>query len=397
MGMLFKANGDPCHVAVNATALLTPLTGIGQYVKNLLLELERAEDVRVNKFYSGLWSREIRDLDAVQQSNHKAHTWKAWLRNNVPLLTRLWRHLQQHRFSAGVQADRTDVYHETNFLAYRFDGPTVITAHDLSWIRYPQTHPAERVATMNRYFEPALKRATRIITDSAFVKQELMDVFGVRPEIIHPVLLGVGADFRPHAPDETAEVLQVNGLGHGQYMLALGTLEPRKNLQLALTAFERLPAALQQRCPLVLVGMTGWNNDALAQSLAPLLHRGVVRQLGYLSRQDLVKVVAGARCMVYPSVYEGFGLPPLESMACGVPVIASNVSSLPEVVADAGLLVSPVDDVGLALAMQSLLEDDALHARLAQAALFRSAGFTWAECARQTREVYGLAMSDAGV
>ncbi len=90
-------------------------------------------------------------------------------------------------------------------------------------------------------------------------------------------------------------------------------------------------------------------------------------------------------------------LPPLESMACGVPVITSNVSSLPEVVADAGLQVSPVDDVGLAVAMQSLLDDDALHARLAQAALVRSAGFTWAECARQTREVYGLAMADAGV
>jgi len=397
MGMLFKANGDPCQVAVNATALLTPLTGIGQYVKSLLLELERAEDVCVNKFYAGHWSREIRDQGAVQQSNHKAQTWKAWLRNNVPLLTRSYRYLQQQRFSAGVQAGQADVYHEPNFLAYRFDGPTVITVHDLSWIRYPETHPAERVATMNRYFEPALKRATRIITDSAFVKQELMDVFGVRPEIIHPVLLGVGADFRPHAASETADVLQANGLAHGQYMLALGTLEPRKNLQLALTAFERLPAALQQRCPLVLVGMTGWNNDALAQRLAPLLHRGVVRQLGYLSRQDLVKVVAGARCMVYPSVYEGFGLPPLESMACGVPVITSNVSSLPEVVADAGLLVSPVDDVGLAAAMASLLDDDALHARLAQAALVRSAGFTWAECARQTREVYGLAMSDAGL
>lgn len=397
MAMLFKANGDPCQVAINATALLTPLTGIGQYVKNLLQELDQAEDICLNKFYAGHWSRETRDQNAAQQSNHKAQTWKAWLRNNVPLLTHAYRYLQQQRFSVGVQDGRVDVYHETNFLAYRFDGPTVITAHDLSWIRYPQTHPAERVATMNRYFEPALKRATRIITDSAFVKQELMDVFGVRPEIIHPVLLGVRADFRPHTADETAYVLQANGLSHGQYILALGTLEPRKNLQLALTAFERLPAALQQRYPLVLVGMNGWNNDALTLSLAPLLHRGVVRQLGYVSRQDLVKVVAGARCMVYPSVYEGFGLPPLESMACGVPVITSNVSSMPEVVVDAGLLVSPVDDVGLGVAMQSLLEDEALHARLAQAALVRSAGFTWAKCARQTREVYGLAMSDAGV
>jgi glycosyltransferase involved in cell wall biosynthesis len=397
MVMLFNANGDPCQVAINATALLAPLAGIGQYVKNLLVELERSEDICVNKFYAGEWSREIREYVTAQQSNHKAREFKAWLRNNVPLLTRSYRYLQQHRFTAGLQADRTDIYHEPNFMAYRFDGPTVITVHDLSWIRYPQMHPLERVVTMNRYFEPALKRATRIITDSAFVKQELIDVFGVRPEIIHSVLLGVGADFSPHTPDETRAVLQAHGLSHRQYMLALGTLEPRKNLQLALTAFERLPAGLQQRCPLVLVGMTGWNNDALARRLTPLLRRGVVRQLGYLPHQDLVKVVAGARCMVYPSLYEGFGLPPLESMACGVPVITTNVSSLPEVVADAGLLVSPLDDVGLAVAMQSLLDDNALHARLAQAALARSAGFTWSECARQTREVYGLAMSAASV
>jgi glycosyltransferase involved in cell wall biosynthesis len=210
-------------------------------------------------------------------------------------------------------------------------------------------------------------------------------------------LLGVGTDFRPHTADETAEVLRAHHLSHGQYMLALGTLEPRKNLQLALTAFERLPTALQVRCPLVLVGMVGWNNDVLALKLAPLIHKGVVRQLGYLPHQELVKVVAGARCMVYPSVYEGFGLPPLESMACGVPVITSNASSLPEVVADAGLLVSPEDDEGLSMAMQALLEDLDLHARLAQAGLARSVAFTWAECARQTREVYGFAMSDAGV
>jgi glycosyltransferase involved in cell wall biosynthesis len=225
-----------------------------------------------------------------------------------------------------------DLYHEPNFLAYDFDGPTVITVHDLSWIRYPHMHPAERVSSMERYFEPSVKSATRIITDSEFVKRELVDVFGVRPEVIHPVLLGVAKDFHPHSGLETAD----------------------------------------------------------------LLRSGRVRQLGYLSRADLVKVVAGARCMVYPSVYEGFGLPPLESMACGVPVIASNVTSLPEVVGEAGLQLAPDDVDAWSDAMSALLSDDELHGRLSLMALIRSAQFSWSRCVNETRDVYAQALADVG-
>ncbi len=391
--MLRKVNGDPCKVAFNATALLSPLAGIGQYVKYLLMALDDMDDLQVSKFYAGYWSRDIRQ----QGISEAAQNSKLFIRKYVPYFAQMYRWLQQQRFAAGTHSGQADLYHEPNFLAYRFEGPTVLTVHDLSWIRYPHMHPAERVASMNRYFEPSLHRATRIITDSEFVKRELMEVFGINPNIIHPVLLGVEADFRPHTPAETAESLRTHGLQHGKYTLALGTLEPRKNLQLALSAFERLPAELQERFPLVLVGMRGWSNDALEQRMAPLLRSGRIRQLGYLSRADLVKVVAGARCMVYPSVYEGFGLPPLESMACGVPVITSNVSSLPEVVGETGIQISPEDEKGLAMAMQSLLEDATLHANLSQAALMRSSALTWQECARQTRQVYALAMSDVGV
>ncbi len=386
---MLKTNGEPLRVAVNATALLSPLAGIGQYVKYLLTALDTFNDLHIAKFYAGHWSQEIRQ----QGISQAAQNGKLLIRKHVPYFAQMYRWLQQQRFASGTRAGKADLYHEPNFLAYGFDGPTVVTVHDLSWIRYPHMHPAERVASMNRYFESSLHRATRIITDSMFVKKELMEVFGVDPSRVHPVLLGVEADFRPHAANETADVLQAHGLQHGHYILALGTLEPRKNLQLALSAFEQLPLVLQQRFPVVMVGMRGWNNDALERRLAPLVQSGRIRQLGYLSRQDLVKVVAGARCMVYPSVYEGFGLPPLESMACGVPVITSNVSSLPEVVGDAGLQVSPEDDKGLKEAMQSVLEDADLHTRLSNDSWMRSQQFTWMRCAHQTREVYRDALA----
>jgi glycosyltransferase involved in cell wall biosynthesis len=182
--------------------------------------------------------------------------------------------------------------------------------------------------------------------------------------------------------------LSSHGLLHGQYLLAVGTLEPRKNLQVALQAFMQLPAALRQRYPLVIVGMKGWHTSALQEQLAPLVRAGEVRQLGYLSRDDLATIIAGALTLIYPSIYEGFGLPPLEAMACGVPVITSKVSSLPEVVGNTGLLIDPHDAEALAQAIQTLVLDADLRRDLSLKALARSREFTWDRCMAQTVDAY---------
>ena len=319
--------------------------------------------------------------------------WKEVARKIVPNAYDIIRWGRQLRFSSGTQKFKPDIYHEPSFLAYRFDGPSVITVHDLSWIRYPQTHPVARVRAMDKFFEPGLRRASRVITDSEFIKQELIEVFGIRPEIIHPVLLGADDLFQPQDAAQTQSVLQGLSLTHGRYLLAVGTLEPRKNLQVALEAYESLPAKLRKRFPLVLVGMRGWKTSSLEQKLAPMVASCQVRQLGYLSREDLATVMAGATAMVYPSIYEGFGLPPLESMACGVPVIASDVSSIPEVVGDSGLLIDPADAQALALKMAQLLEDEVLRLLLADRALARSQLFSWAKCTDQTVDVYKAAVA----
>jgi glycosyltransferase involved in cell wall biosynthesis len=376
-------------VAFNAVALLSPLTGIGQYAKSLLTEMDAGSDLAVHKFYAKSWSREIRQQGLSAPANRV----KQWVRRFVPNSYGLSRAVQQHYFSAGVRSFKPDIYHEPNFLAYRFDGPSVITVHDLSWIRYPEMHPVERVRAMDKYFEPGLRRASRIITDSVFVKQELVDVFGVDPSTVHPVYLGVEPLFAPLQRVQTQAVLQTQRLVHGQYWLAVGTLEPRKNLQLALCAFMQLPQRERQACPLILVGMKGWNTGKLEQQLQPLIAAGEVRQLGYISREELVVVMAGAKALIYPSIYEGFGLPPLEAMACGVPVIASNVSSLPEVVGDAGILIDPHDADALAEKMRELQADDDLIERLGKAARLRSQQFTWRKCAEQTLQVYRAALA----
>lgn len=376
-------------IAFDAVPLLSPLTGIGHYVHQLLTQLDAMSDLTVHKFYATGWSAQLRDQPVHVNAGRLKSFFRRWIPNSYDYA----RSVQQKYFSAGLKSFEPDVYHEPNFLAYQFDGPSVITVHDLSWIRYPHMHPPERVRAMEKYFEPGLRRACRVITDSAFVKQELIDVFGLRPDIIHPVYLGADASFRPMTSDQTVEVLERFDLQHGQYILSLGTLEPRKNLQLALRAYMRIPAATRAQCPLVLAGMDGWQTQDLYKELEPLVRAGEVRQLGYLTREELTRVVAGACALVYPSLYEGFGLPPLEAMACGVPVIASDASSIPEVVGQAGMLVHPEDVEGVTQAMRNWIESPAERAKASAFALEQSAQFSWQQCARETVQVYRWAAS----
>jgi alpha-1,3-rhamnosyl/mannosyltransferase len=374
-------------VALNATALLSPLTGIGQYTFHLAKGLQALPELELNLFYGSGWSKEVRD-----QPVPRITAIKTLIKQSVPYAYAIKRFLEQNIFTRGVQSNQAEIYHEPNFLAFKFNGPSVITVHDLSWIRFPHTHPAERVRAMNTYFEPGLRRASLILTDSEFVKRELMDVFGVKADHIRPVLLGVEPLFYPRTAEDTRTVLNRHNLVHGQYLLAVGTLEPRKNLQVALRAYMLLPQQVRKHFPLVLVGMSGWHTSELELQIAPLVSAGEIRQIGYLPREELAMVSAGALTLIYPSIYEGFGLPPLEAMACGVPVIASEVSSLPEVVGDTGLLINPHDDEALAQAILKMITDNHFRQQLSQKALARSAEFTWDKCARQTVDVYHQAL-----
>lgn len=376
-------------VALNGTSLLSPLTGIGQYTLHLALELQAMPDVTLEVFYGSGWSRGL-----ATEPPRTARTLKSLARKLLPNPRVLARLFQQRRFDAVARrGGRIDLYHEPNYLAFRFAGPTVVTAHDLSWLHYPQAHPEERVAAMNRYFPEAVRQARVILTDSEFIREEMLAEYRLEPARVITVPLGVDSAFQPMNPEQTRPSLQAQQLTHGSYLLAVGTLEPRKNLEVALRAFLRLPETVRSGFPLVLVGMTGWKTDSLEREIAPLRASGQVRQLGYLSREDLIRVIAGARALVYPSIYEGFGLPPLEAMACGVPVVASNVSSIPEVVGNAGLLLSPKDVDGFADAMGRLIDDGDLHAELSRRSVARAAGFTWQACARQTRRAYEIALA----
>lgn len=372
------------RLAINATALLSPLTGIGQYTLALAKEVSTLPGIDVEYFYAAYWSKQLLERPPVRSIAAAL----PFLRRNIPYGYELRWFLQNHRFNRHTSKEQFDVYHEPNIMPLRFDGPTVVTVHDLSWIRYPETHPVERVRAMSRYFEAGLRQASAIITDAVAMKVELMETFGLSEQSVTAIPLGVDGSFQPQSEQQTLAVMAANNLKHGHYFLAVGTLEPRKNLTTAIRAYLQLPAELRDVYPMVVIGMTGWHTAQLELEMAPLIQSGQLRRLGYVSRPDLVALMSGARTLIYPSIYEGFGLPPLEAMACGTPVICSNVSSLPEVVGEAGIMVEPLDDVALMQAMRLMAEDETTWQVLKGKSLVQAKKFTWQKCAQQTVDVY---------
>lgn len=372
----------PLRVGINATALLSPRTGIGQYVYHLGQACLEAEDVSPVFFY-GTWKKQLRE-----QPLPNIDMIKSRIKKIVPWSYDIHRLIFQVRFSAGLLQHPIDVYHEPNYLAFQFDGPSVITVHDLSWIRHPETHPKQRLDAMNRYFPRSLERAAVILTDCDFVKQELVTMFGLDPARVIPVLLGVSSEFYPRDSLECNVFLAEHGLTYGQYVLSVGTLEPRKNIPALIDAYSLLPTDVQQRFPLVLVGMRGWLSSGLESRMKPLVARGLIRPLGYVPDAAMPLIYSGAAAFVFPSFYEGFGLPPLEAMACGVPVISSQTSSLPEVIGGAGILIDPLNVDAIAESLRRVLEDRPYSEGLAQQGVRRAAGFSWQRTATKTIDVY---------
>jgi glycosyltransferase involved in cell wall biosynthesis len=369
-------------IVISSNSLRQPLTGLGNYTLNLIQSLQDTSDLELAFFDGVQWETTA----AVKPERIISNALNVL--RNIPFAYPAKRWLGHLYFWRGIKKNKPDLYHEPNFLAYKNNLPTIITVHDLSWIKFPEVHPPSRVRDMNRYFEHGIKRASHIITDAEFIRQEFIQHFKYPADRVTAIPLGVNESFRPYSQKETEVTLVKNDLKHGNYILAVGTLEPRKNLSVAIEAFLLLPKELRQRYPLVIAGSKGWLLGGLEKKIHPLIQSGGIKMLGYAPQNELPHIIAGALTLVFPSIYEGFGLPTLEAMACGVPVIASDNSSIPEVIGDTGILLNSKDTQGFADAMLSLIENPTLRAMLSNKALERSKKFTWEKCALSTLEVY---------
>lgn len=266
---------------------------------------------------------------------------------------------------------------------------TVVTVHDLSFYRRPEWFRRERAWYYRWATAMSVRSARRIIADSEATSLDLQAYLDIPEVRIDVVPLGVDEWLEPASTYEKARARQVYGLPE-RYFLYLGTLEPRKNIASLVRAWSSVAAHLPQ--DLVLAGRWGWRTGLLKKAIETSPHRERIHLPGFIEVEDLAAVLSAADGFVWPSLYEGFGLPPLEAMACGTPVVTSSTSSLPEAVGDAALLVNPEDEEAIAHAMVRLATDPALCHSLREAGLARAAQFTWRRTAALTANTYRRAL-----
>jgi glycosyltransferase involved in cell wall biosynthesis len=373
--------------------ITVPLSGIGRYALELVLGLRARPQIDSLRCLSfGRWVN-VPVRSEVQESGASGRGRLRAALAGSRAAVRIYHGFMPSLSRWQLRAEGSALFHSPNFLLPPFPGVSVATIHDLSHILYPQFHPAARVDYMNLAFPQTLSRATHLITDAESVRHELIQRMEWPADRVTAVPLGVDASFRQHDVAELQPLMRRLGLRSNEYSLCVGTIEPRKNIDRLLTAYEALPSTLRRNFPLVLAGARGWRSTEIHARIARAESAGWVRYLAFVPEHELPMLYAGARLFVYPSLYEGFGLPVLEAMASGVPVITSNVASLPELVGDAAWLIDPKDTDQIAGSLQELLQNEERRCRARAAGLARSASFTWAECVSKTIAVYLKVMS----
>jgi alpha-1,3-rhamnosyl/mannosyltransferase len=381
------------RIVLNILETLKPKTGIGHYTARLYAALARhLPNESLHAFPTGQVAATVRRWQKSAGGSPTSRP--GWLRPFSALKSglkgtakRTARAALGSLFRAACRSNGFDLYHEPNFIPFDCDAPTVITVHDLSVLLHPEWHPADRVRLYERHFQNGLSRAAHIITDTHFLRDQVHEHLGVARDRVTAVPLGVGNEYGATTTDDIAALRRRRKLPE-RYLLFVGTIEPRKNLAMLIRSYRDLPGALRDTCPLVLAGSWGWKSDDVAELYHNEARAKGVHHLGYVADEDLPALYAGARALVYPSLYEGFGLPPLEMLASGGAVIASTADVHREVLGRSAHFLDPNDRTGWRNAMSRAITDDAWLAHIRWGGAARAAQFTWDRCAAGTAAVY---------
>lgn len=378
--MPIAAPGDVrFRVAVDVRSLVEATTGISRYTSALLAALMRDDDIG----YLGLAHRPPgAPADSLRASGLEFEVQPA------PLGV-FW---QQLRLPRRLRRGDIDLFWSPLLtLPRQCPVPSVVTVHDLTPVLYPEMQRLKVRLSVLPFLERTIESATFIVTGSQATADELRFHFPNSRDRLEIVHHGVAEEFHPADEEGVAATRRRLGAPEG-YILYVGAIEPRKNLSRLLDAWEVLKAENPRTLPLVLAGPYGWHSRGLLRRIRSLEAAGL-RRLGRLPESELVSVFQAARVFVYPSLYEGFGLPPLEAMACGIPTLVSNASSLSEIVGDAGIRIDATDTVAWAHAIRQVLHDEPLAEDLQGRALERAAGFSWSRAAAQMRAIFERAVA----
>jgi glycosyltransferase involved in cell wall biosynthesis len=368
-------SGDSVPIGIDYTPAYEQGGGIGRYVRELVAALAEYDgETPYRLFVAGAGRKALPPPPGPNFSYAPCFVTPEWLarlwhRARLPIPVELW---------TGVLR----LFHATDFTlppVYR-GTPAVLTVHDLSFVRVPGAASPALKAYLDRVVLRYVRRADHVLADSQATKDDLVTLYATPPQKVSVLLSGVHPRFKPtHDPAIRARY----GIGDGPFALAVGTVQPRKNYERLMRALAGLPDV-----QLVVAGGRGWLEGPIYAAVESLGLRERVKFIGFAADEDLPALYTEARCLAFPSLYEGFGLPILEAMACGTPVLTSNVSSLVEVAGDAAVLVDPLSEASLRDGLTRILSDEALRERLIADGIRRAASFTWARAAKQLWDVY---------
>ena len=355
-------------------------TGVGHYTYEIAIGVARRSPSDCFEVLSHI----PYNMTAIGALEARVNNLK-FIEPNVNWLTKRWWTIGLPLY---LKKHHIDLFHGTNYdVPIVSRCPTVLTIHDLSLLLYSQTHEVRRVRRARRRLPFMARRATLIIVPTLSVRDEVGKHLGISLEKVRVIREAARRSFQPVAEAQSIEVKKRLGVEE-QFILYVGTIEPRKNVITLVRAFEEIVSENNVRVQLVLAGKPGWLTEEFFAYLERSKARDRILLTGYLQDEELKALYSSCLMMVFPAIYEGAGLPPLEAMACGAPVITSNTPAIAEMVADAARLFQPLDHHELAWHILELLSDAGKRAELAHRGLNRAMQFSWEEAAKLTYDVY---------
>ncbi|MBI4689733.1 MAG: glycosyltransferase family 4 protein [Nitrospirae bacterium] len=367
-------------IVIDTIPLLSPLTGVGNYLYQIIRHLKIIDSANDYTYFYGYYSKK---LFTYKENKNRFYNLKELVKK-LPVGNVVTRNLK------GIinffLPKKFDLYFEPNFIPINITAKhTVVTIHDFSFKLNPEWHPRDRVI----YFEANWKKvekADKIIVVSDFIKDQCIDIFKLPEEKLKTIYNGFDREiFKTYMVEELQPLRDKYRLPE-RFILFVGSIEPRKNLKNMILAYLGLDKIIRRDLKLVIAGFKGWENREVMELLGKA--GDDVMYIGYISDSELGKLYNLAALFAFPSFYEGFGLPPLEAMACGCPIIVSNVSSLPEVCGDAAYYVNPYDVESIADGIYKLSTDETLRYNLINKGIDRAKFFSWEKSSRQHLEVF---------
>lgn len=377
-------------VILAVDAIHRPLTGIGRYTLELSRGLADSPEIRSLKFlHHGRWVADPARL-LTSGGMLSAGVVRKVLAGSS-LVTKTYAQLVPRLQRRRLRRHPEHLFHSPNFFLPSFPGRSVATFHDLSFLQHPEFHPPARVALLKTEIPKALSRADLLIAVSEFTRRQVIELLDWPADRIVTVLQGVDPAFAVSSAADPHTSVTSLGLKPKGYVLCVSTIEPRKNIDRLLQAYRMLPDPLRQACPLVLVGDRGWRSEATHASIQEGVKAGWLHYYGYLSATQLPAVMANCALFVYPSIYEGFGLPVLEAMASGVPVLASDIPPVREFAGQTIRYFDPLQAEQIGDRLQNSLNDSDWLASAGSVARGQAGQYTWQATVEHTLRAYETA------